>query len=964
MPDTKIDWAQELKRQMDQQDEPERRATQPPDEIQSELDALLREQLARMQQDGSNVPAPSAPRADSPLASPAAEDDPISEANVHTEVELTPDTEQESAVAEETPPAPDDQLNGVSVAELLNSGAFLKGLSPEISREIQSVWNTPPRAADAESCASPSNADTQATDTEPASAEAVPPEGAPEVASAETADGVRPSPQTTAPAESDFREQILPSSRDPLQIGLDKETRTARGASFNVGVAAQDTRHSDSRPAGMPRHTYAVRRSAPPHRTRNVGSPSAPGTSGTPTGSDAALYMDLGYETELRRTPGGSARADAVLRERLRAERVGTRNMRPAAYRGKEYSGSAMTGEVSRRYASANRFAQIRLIFAVIGCLLSILWDNLPYLLTPADPAFATGYLYPLVGIAIPVLFALPNFSRLGRGLRSVWDFEPVRYAVPALALLISSVHALLSLTAVGSGKSVPLFGGAAMLILALTSFCDLLAIRAEWRSFRIVSSGRVRTTVTVLASPDGRQDSRTDDMNPLTDLELPQDEETTGKQGARARRRQMPLTLRLCRTAHIPNFFALVSHYNSNLSHLNYLLPVAMLSAILVGGVSMLVGGNLLQDALPRFTATYLACLPGAFLLSVILPFAVGNHALCRKGCAMLGEETPHRYAPTSLHVRHAAAHAHGAMHTHLLLPDGFVLSPIQPNEITVRDDKRADEWLRMAHRLFALLDCPLAGFGDPPARSELDGIRIELDERGDEFLRLYMTEPRATDHSDHPGGTVEVMLGSYTALAARGVRLPPLAAEPSYKKLPDAQVLYLAFDRRFRLACASGLRIRPLFSGLVAQLESMGCRVSVLSYDPLAKLSPLFDGSEDSLHVGLCRPRHYSRLYAPRSGGLVSVHDDMSILYGYAVCRRIRTADRLGILLGWVWLLVACGLSVLLPLRGSQVDILPIACCLWQAVTAGLSCLPAWIAVRHHAPCTTKRKEDSSCP
>ena len=41
---------------------------------------------------------------------------------------------------------------------------------------------------------------------------------------------------------------------------------------------------------------------------------------------------------------------------------------------------------------------------------------------------------------------------------------------------------------------------------------------------------------------------------------------------------------------------------------------------------------------------------------------------------------------------------------HTHMILPDGFALSPILPNEITVRDDSRADEWLAMAHRLFAL--------------------------------------------------------------------------------------------------------------------------------------------------------------------------------------------------------------------------------------------------------------------
>ena len=70
-------------------------------------------------------------------------------------------------------------------------------------------------------------------------------------------------------------------------------------------------------------------------------------------------------------------------------------------------------------------------------------------------------------------------------------------------------------------------------------------------------------------------------------------------------------LTLRLCRTAGVPNFFALANRYSGSLSHLNYLMPAAMLMAIAAAGTSMLLGGSLLHDALPRCTAAYLACCP-----------------------------------------------------------------------------------------------------------------------------------------------------------------------------------------------------------------------------------------------------------------------------------------------------------------------------------------------------------------
>ena len=136
-----------------------------------------------------------------------------------------------------------------------------------------------------------------------------------------------------------------------------------------------------------------------------------------------------------------------------------------------------------------------------------------------------------------------------------------------------------------------------------------------------------------------------------------------------------------------------------------------------------------------------------------------------------------------------------------------------------------------------------------------------------------------------------------------------------------------------------------------MTERLQALGCRVSVLSYDPLAESSPLFTEEED-LHVGLFRPRRYSRLYAPRSGGIVSVRDGLDILRGYFACCRIRTANRLGVLLSWLWVIAAGGLTVASPAIGLPADALPLLCCLWYTVTAGLSCLPALLCVRRAAP------------
>ena len=141
-----------------------------------------------------------------------------------------------------------------------------------------------------------------------------------------------------------------------------------------------------------------------------------------------------------------------------------------------------------------------------------------------------------------------------------------------------------------------------------------------------------------------------------------------------------------------------------------------------------------------------------------------------------------------------------------------------------------------------------------------------------------------------------------------------------------------------RFRLACACGLHIEPLFRQMTERLQALGCRVSVLSYDPLAESSPLFTEEGEDLHVGLFRPRRYSRLYAPRSGGIVSVRDGLDILRGYFACCRIRTANRLGVLLGWLWVIAAGGLTV----ASSAAALLSLVCRDCRAL------LPAGTAVR----------------
>lgn len=871
------DWAAQLKLKLETETATSAekqvadRSTSAP---QDDIDLLLREKLDQLEKDreGTLEETESIP---TPEPEPKPEPVPVSRPR----------------------PASDDELNGVTVAELLDSGAFFRGLDPETGRLVRDIWEkkapvveeTPaPDAPIPEAESAPAPESTPPTEEPPAPREEV------QAPAGETAIPAAPTEESLPSRPSRSRAARPHTEDDPLQLGLDALPQEAAHAPRAVSTA----RPQRGRAVGAGQHPCPTKENTVGRRAREA---------------DDELYIDLGYEGELRRTPSGAARADEIHRARQGREPVGNRNTIPPAYAGREYAGAAMTRRVEQGYRRAWVYAILRLVFAAVGVVAGGVYDILPYV--GAD-GFTDSAAYPLIGVLLLLLFSAPSLSRMGLGLRSLWDFEPVRYAVPGMALLVTTLHTVI-LAVAGGGRAPILFCGAAMLILTMTCVCDLLSIRSQARSFGILSSGRARVTVTVTDAPEqGRAGMCADDMR---------DEWARTKEAAEG-----GVTLRVCRTSGIPNFFALVNRYPGRLSHLNYLLPTAMLLAIAAGGTALLTDGGLLTDALPRFTATYLACMPGAFLLSLILPYHVVNRRLGEAGCALLGEATPEQYAPATA----------GRKTTRILVPDGLALHPICPNEVTVKGDTRSDEWISMAHKLFALLDCPFEGVGEPPRREELAELQIELAERGEEFLRLYLTDRRS-------GGSVEVHLGTYETLTPRGIHLPDRSLESTYRKTPNSQILYVAFDRHFRLVCACEYGIDPLFGRLEKELARMGCRVTILSYDPLVERTPLFAEGEDSARE-LYRPARYSQLYAARSGGLISVHEGVGVLKAYIACRRISRANAVGQLLGWLWTIILGGLAVASPVLGVPVAALPELCCAGQLITAAISSLPSLLLAR----------------
>ena len=707
-----------------------------------------------------------------------------------------------------------------------------------------------------------------------------------ELSAPDTSEEYEPAPETeteTVPAEEPTlpktkKTDLIPRtiSNDPLQLGLDDVLARVETLPPVEPTSTKRTSPRGSRPADAADYTHRMAHRTPA-REEEV--------------RDAELYLRLGYGDQMTRSDQQEALEEARRRARERMAATTRNDTVPKGLR-REYTSREQTPAIERAYARSRRLAVARLLVAAVGALFGILYDLYSVLASSVGTDGLTdSFLYPLLGVLWTVAFSLPFLSRLGKGLRSLFDFEPTRYAVSALAMAVAVMQGIVAVFT----RSHDLYGGVALFMLAVAAATEYVTAAAEEASFSVVSSGKTSFVLT---------------------------DETTPASAARAEQNPSERTLTAVRTGRVSDFFARTGRYNPYMGRLNYLLPVALLAAIACAGAAVLQGGVLLVEGVSVFTATYLTCLPAAYLVSMSLPLLAANRLLRRKGSAVLGTA-----APAELCKKGS---------TRLLIRDGDAVSGLYRKEITLRDDPKTELWKRKAASLFRLLECPLRK-ESPLSDDASEGLCVEVAETEESYVRLFLIDTEGDE-------TNEVMMGTREALTRRGIRLPKASMERVYKNSENSQVVYLAFDGVFRIAYAVEYRLGYTFARMAEQLAVLGDTAALVTYDPLVgdgilQVEPL----KNTPSVEILRPGYAETIRKTCSAGVVATGRSTDLLYPYAACCRMRRVYRLGHLISWLTLLLATGLSLLTVYTGAAMALSAAAVIAWQilltAVTAGIS-------------------------
>ena len=700
-------------------------------------------------------------------------------------------------------------------------------------------------------------------------------------------------PATDRPVVVDITTETV--WQDPLQLTLDEYQKTRRYPHTPPVVQSEPV---SAQPVAQPASQYATVDEQQSYQ------------------NDTEMYVNLGYEQDINRTQDpatvgevsqASAREDTYL-----GGETDTRNTESVAYRGEEYTSSTQNCTIERNYQKAGIRARFNLWWTLAATLFGLFYDTLPHwadLLGAPVQLYVNVRAYPAYGILLLWLGILPSITKLCRGIRSLWEFKPVTYAMPAVAVVLVWIETIVACLLPGQG--VHLYVGGALLFVFFACLGDCFKVASEEVSFHVVSSGK---SVYLLAK------------EPISAAEDKREDEDDDAYMA---------TWRVRKVSKLSDYFMWVTRYHREESLVGVLLPMAFLGTLAVT-CGIFVTGAIRGDAdfwingISAFVGVFLMILPAAFIINMTLPLLRANRIIGRHGSTVLSADVAREYA---LDENAWGDPTPDAVKLSFMAVD--VLGAGNIKEITVKGDEHTATYRQMARRLFALLGSPLAGEDNKLRPRDLKGIHLEIAEVDEHCLRLYMVDtPRET--------ACEILMGTHEALLRRGIRLPREHMEQKYKKTGDSRVIYLAFDRKFRLAYAAKYMPRRSFANALPVLEQLGHNLSVVSFDPLVTPDVLATACTPEVpHIGLSRPDHMVEEQDSRSCGLMATGRAVDITYPLLACRRIKKAEILG-------RLVACGsmalgllLTAILLWTGALVHINTLMLCAWQFAWIGVMTL-----------------------
>jgi len=586
--------------------------------------------------------------------------------------------------------------------------------------------------------------------------------------------------------------------------------------------------------------------------------------------SDISLLLKLGYDKEIKAEVGGNVTEQILLdRDAYFAPEA---HKKPFGYCGKEFSDRSQTNEIKKKYRSDKRACLLKLIsVSVIAVIILSLYVFFEF--------FSDHTSYPLVMLFemfLVALIAVILHKKLYSGILGIIKFEANLYSLSVFALIAYMIYdiVILMLYAIKQGdvdtSSLMLFGVTVAIYVILTLVSDLLNCIRESGTFDIMTAeDRIYTAE---HSEDGKKDNTISKVTKSNEN-----------------------TYRICNTAIVSGYFRKISQGKIGAANLIYLIGIVPVLSLIIGCVSALVGGSIMNGASTvMFTA--LLCIPMAYVLMPSATEFIISKKMKSDDTAFIGTDAVGQYVKT----------------------DAIVFKDTDAVEITAFKDIRpsnSDEnerYLMIAREVFESLGGTLADLSE--SYDEVKESKVIMNEITENGVELYFNE------------SINVLMGNKQYMHTHKIKVKTDANLNAATKGADCSVIYMAFDGVPKLGFIINSKIKSKFADVSSLLETNGIRILVESYEP--HINDVFfeqNKSENSSSVAVIRPDEYelSKKRYICDGEIISSRDSLSVAKAISLSRKIlgtrKKNQRMHLALVVAGFILSCLLTLLINLTDS---------------------------------------------
>ena len=533
-----------------------------------------------------------------------------------------------------------------------------------------------------------------------------------------------------------------------------------------------------------------------------------------------------------------------------------------------------------------------------LSALLSLLllFLDMPHLIAGYLPSFITEkqFLLPLLGMLMVAAIALLSRNQIEAGLRSLFQFRPTPYSLPAVVLPVTLIYDIIGFWFPGEMLNVNFLTALCFLVIVV---CDLLRFSCERRTLALLSKEGEKT-VLLPATPRKKKLRQGDKIVKIINDDIGE---------TRYQVRQSMQTV---------GFFRRFNDMSTAAKPFSIFLATAFSLATLLAFVCAL-STNSFPAAASAFMTVLFITLPASAAVAFFYPLSRANRLLAQRGCALIGEEAVDEYDRPKT----------------VIFADTDLYTAEKCTEISVRESDDFKQDMKLAGILFRKLGGTLSHVGevspslkkDPPVavtRILDSGVEAVIDNR------------------------YHILAGDGEFLLRNGIKIPKESTDKILRRSSDVSLMYVAIDGVLKLSYEIEYGTKRPFERIIRQLTDANCTVAISSYDP--NLDEIFiqksrDASREPISV--IKPNRWEES-APleiADAGAVSVKKPHDIVYPLYAAHAIGKTRRFAFRLQLISAILGAASAVLLTIfkLPDLLGIVPIACyqLFWIAVLCAAS-------------------------